>query len=166
MKDLHDQITNVFTGYYVGVSFLMQQIWKIIFEIWGRITVVSIWCVRSHAHTPACNKLHVPLLSMTLIVWDIEMKKKKQRSKASNWIIDHFSLIFVILLFTWMLYFHALYNFRIKENSKFWVNTIISLICSKHCLSEPRQSNVSNPEAYSEPCQTSKMGCFVIIVNG
>ena len=25
----------------------------------------------------------------------------------------------------------------------------------------PVQSNLSNPEAYSEPCQTSKMECFL-----
>ena len=31
---------------------------------------------------------------------------------------------------------------------------------------QPRQSNLSNPEAYSEPCQTSKMECFAKIVNG
>ena len=33
-------------------------------------------------------------------------------------------------------------------------------------LLEPQQNNLSNPEAYSEPCQTSKMGCFAKIVNG
>ena len=90
----------------------------------------------------------------------------KQRSKASNWIIDHFSLIFVILSFAWMLYFHVLYDFRIRE--KFWVNTIISLICSKYSsvsLLEPGQNNLSNPETYLEPCQASKMDCFAKIVN-
>ena len=30
---------------------------------------------------------------------------------------------------------------------------------------EPRQNNLSNPEAYSEPCQTSKMKHFLKIVN-
>ena len=33
-------------------------------------------------------------------------------------------------------------------------------------LLEPRQNKVSNPEAHSEPCQTSKMQCSVKIVNG
>ena len=33
-------------------------------------------------------------------------------------------------------------------------------------LLEPWQSNLSNPEAYSKPCQTSKMECFAKIVNG
>ena len=28
------------------------------------------------------------------------------------------------------------------------------------------QNSLSNPEAYSEPCQTSKMECFAKIVNG
>ena len=31
-------------------------------------------------------------------------------------------------------------------------------------LLEPQKNNWSNPEAYSEPCQTSKMQCFVKIV--
>ena len=29
-----------------------------------------------------------------------------------------------------------------------------------------RQNNLSNPEPFSEPCQTSKMECFAKIVNG
>ena len=65
-----------------------------------------------------------------------------------------------------MLYFHVLYDFRIME--KFGMNTIISLIYSKHSrvsLLEPGQNNLSNPEAYSKPCQTSKMQCFAKIVN-
>ena len=104
---------------------------------------------------------------MTLIVWDIGMKKIKQRAKVSNWITDHFSLIFFILLFVWMLYFHVLYDFRIRE--KIWVNTIISLIHSKYSrvfLLEPRQNNLRNPKAYSELCKTSKMDCFPKIFNG
>ena len=37
--------------------------------------------------------------------------------------------------------------------------------CSHVSLLEPWQSNLSNPEAYSESCQTSKMECFANIVN-
>ena len=65
-----------------------------------------------------------------------------------------------------MLYFHVLHDIRIR--GKFWVNTIISLIYSKYChlsLLEPRWNNLSNPEAYSEPCHTSNMGCLAKIVN-
>ena len=49
------------------------------------------------------------------------------------------------------------------------VNTIISLAYIKRsCVSllEQKQNNVSNLEAYSELCQTSKMKCFAKIVNG
>ena len=49
------------------------------------------------------------------------------------------------------------------------MKTIISSIYSKHfrvSLLEPAQNNLSNPEVYSEPCQTSKMDCFAKIVNG
>ena len=37
---------------------------------------------------------------------------------------------------------------------------------SRVSLLEPRQNNLSNPEAYSEPCQASKMEFFSEIVNG
>ena len=39
----------------------------------------------------------------------------------------------------------------------------MSLACIKHSsvsLLEPQQNNLSNPEAYSGPCQTSKMRVF------
>ena len=45
------------------------------------------------------------------------------------------------------------------ENSKFEVNTIISLAYNQQSwvsLSEPRQNKYGNPEVYSEPCQTFK----------
>ena len=63
-----------------------------------------------------------------------------------------------------------MYDIRIRKNSLFGVNTIISLayIYQPSCVSllKPRQSNLSDPEAYPEPYQTSKMDCFVKIVNG
>ena len=55
----------------------------------------------------------------------------------------------------------SMYDIRIRENSLFGMNTIISLAYIK-----PRQNNLSDPEAYPEPCQTSKIDCFVKIVNG
>ena len=48
------------------------------------------------------------------------------------------------------------------------VNTIISLAYitrSLVSLLEPRQNNLSNPDAYSELCQTSKMEFFAKIVS-
>ena len=33
-------------------------------------------------------------------------------------------------------------------------------------LLEPRQSNLSNPKVYLEPCQTFNMECFAKMVNG
>ena len=49
------------------------------------------------------------------------------------------------------------------------VNNIISLAYIKRsCVSllAQKQNNLSNPEAYSQLCQTSKMKCFAKIVNG
>ena len=37
---------------------------------------------------------------------------------------------------------------------------------SRVSLLKPQQNNLSDPEAYPEPCQTSKMDCFLEIVNG
>ena len=62
-----------------------------------------------------------------------------------------------------------MYDIRIRENSLFGVNAIISFyICQPSCVSllKPRQKNLSDPEAYPEPCQTSNMDYFVKIVNG
>ena len=78
---------------------------------------------------------------MTLIVSAIQTKKMKEKTKTLNLIVDNFSLIFVNHSFVWMIYL-------------FGVNTIISLVhINLPVLKlEPRQSNLSNPEAYSEPC--------------
>ena len=63
-----------------------------------------------------------------------------------------------------------MYDFRIKENCKFGVNNIISLAYINlpvyPRILEPLKFNLSNPEAYAEPCQMSKMEFFVKIVNG
>ena len=56
-----------------------------------------------------------------------------------------------------------MYDFRIRGKFKFGVNTIIIFAyikLSRVSLLESRQNNVSNQEAHSEPCQTSKMECF------
>ena len=67
---------------------------------------------RAHASTLAkfdrCKKWHTPLLFMTLIYWDIGTEKMIKRLKTSNWIVDHFSLIFV--------------NFRYLECYTFYMN--------------------------------------------
>ena len=56
----------------------------------------------AHQHTchqfDACKKQHTSLLLMTLFVWDIGTKKRKERTKTSDVIVDHFSLIFVSFL--------------------------------------------------------------------
>ena len=55
-------------------------------------------------------------------------------------------------------------EFRIRGKCKSGVNTIISLAYIKHFsvfLLELQQNNLSNPDVYSEPCQTSKMECLV-----
>ena len=61
-----------------------------------------------------------------------------------------------------------MYDFWTRWKFKFGVNNIISLAYIKYStvsLFEPRQNNLINPEAYSEPGQTSKMECFTKIIN-
>ena len=77
-------------------------------------SVSSIWCMQLYwhmsAHAPpvwCMQKQHAPLLFMTLFVWDIGMKKMKERAKTSDLLVDYFSLTFVNLLLTWMLQFHG-----------------------------------------------------------
>ena len=74
-----------------------------------------LYLMQSHVHMPAhlpkfdrCKKWHTPLLFMTLIYWDIGTEKMIKRLKTSNWIVDHFSLIFV--------------NFRYLECYTFYMN--------------------------------------------
>ena len=43
--------------------------------------------------------------------------------------------------------------------------SLIYIKLSRVSLLESRQKNLGNPEAHSEPCQTSKMECFAKIVN-
>ena len=52
-----------------------------------------------------------------------------------------------------------MYDIRIRKCSQFGRYQPSSVT-----LLKPRQNNLSDPEAYSEPCQTSKMDCFVKIV--
>ena len=104
---------------------------------------------------------------MTLIVWDIGTKKIKERTKTSNLIVDHFSLTFVNLSQAWMLYFFV----WLQNKGKFLVwseyyNQFGIYQPSRVSLLKPWKNNLSDPEAYPEPCQTSKMDCFVKIVNG
>ena len=92
----------------------------------------------------------------------------EERIKTSNVIIDHFSLTVVNFSLAWMLYFHewlqskgkflarseSFNQFGIYQPS--YVSTIVELW----------DVNLSNPEAYSEPCQIPKMEFFAKIVNG
>ena len=55
--------------------------------------------------TLACKKS--PLLFITLIVWDIAMKKMKEKSKVLNWIVTIFLQPFVDLSLAWMLCFQV-----------------------------------------------------------
>ena len=87
----------------------------------------------------------------------------KERTKTSNWMLDHFSLTFFNLSLALMLYFH------VWLQNKFGENTILIMAYIKRShvsLLEQWQNNLNNPEGYSELGQTSKIECFAKIVSG
>ena len=79
----------------------------ILSKIFNRsISLLHLMAVIAHAHDSSAhttclmhvkNSYHAPLKFVTLIVWDIGMKKMKERTKTSKLIVDHFSLTFVNL---------------------------------------------------------------------
>ena len=81
--------------------------------------------VHAHARTCTTSLMRVKNcmchLFVILIVWDIWIKKMKERSETSNWIVDHFSFIFVNLLLTWNLYFHVRLQNKGKIVSLEWI---------------------------------------------
>ena len=67
-----------------------------------KLSLLHLMCANActHASTRTISLMHVKnsrLLFMTPVVWYIEMKKMKERTKTSNWTVDNFSLTFVIL---------------------------------------------------------------------
>ena len=89
-------------------------------------------------------KKHLSLLLMTPIVWDIETKNLKERTKTSDLIVYHVYLTFFNLSLAWILYFHVWLQKKVKfliwsENcSQF---DIYQAFCLS--LSESSQSNLS-----------------------
>ena len=139
---------------------------------WYHTAVFSIWCVRLHVHMPAHVSLVWCVLKIAhttsiydtyyLVHWNEKNETKVKSIKLSNW------SFFVNLCYTFVRLNVVLPCIVWLQNKgkivKFGVKTIINLIYSKHsCVSllEPGQSN---PEAYSEPCQISKMECFAKII--
>ena len=78
-------------------------------HLWGSLLNLMHEIGRAHISTLATSLMHVKNnrhhFCLWLICWDMGLEKMIERSKASNWIVDHFSLIFVKSLLAWMLYF-------------------------------------------------------------
>ena len=105
---------------------------------------------------------------MTLIVWDMATKKMKERTNASNLIVDHFSFTFVKLSLAGMLHFYQWLQIKRKflVRSEYYDEFGIYQPFRVSTILEPREVNLSNPEAYSEPCQIPKMKFFAKKFNG
>ena len=98
---------------------------------------------------------------MKFFIWYIGTNKKKEKTKTPSLAVDCFSLTLVNLSLAWMLYFHVWH----WNKGKFFVwseyyNQFGIYQPSRVSLLKPQQNNLSDPEAYPEPCQTSKMDCF------
>ena len=129
------------------------------------------WAIAcTHLSTLATSLMHVKIsthhfCSGHSLCVEIEIKKMKDK-KTSNWRVVHFS--FFCLPFVSLDVVLSCMASHKGENSLFGVNTISSLAYSKRsCVSlvELLQKDLSNPEAYSEPCQTPKIKYFAKIIN-
>ena len=117
----------------------------------------------THASTHTTSLMHVKDSMHHLRLWHwlsgtLQQRKWKKEQK-SNLIVGHFSLTFVKLSLASMLLFYE----WLQNKGKFLgVNTIISLayINLPVYLTVLELINFSNPEAYSEPCQTYKIAFF------
>ena len=104
---------------------------------------------------------------MKLFIWYIGTKKIKERTKTPSLVVDCFSLTLVNLSLAWILCFHVWhYNKGKFFVSSEYYNQFGIYQPSLVSLLKLRQNNLRDPQAYPEPCQTSKMDCFVKIVNG
>ena len=113
-----------------------------------------------HVKNSMCHFCLLYLFSRTL-VW--RKWKKYQKHQIEQLIFFLWSL----LTFCLLEFCTSMYEFRKK--GKLLVNNLISLAYIKHfsvSLCKPWQNNLSNPKAFSEPCQTSKVECFAKRVNG
>ena len=98
-------------------KFVMSGYWKIRSVCWEKkgLKLILGPCVlhlirtitRTHNTTRATSLMCVKNSTGTLTVWSTAMKKMKERTKTSNLIVNHFSLILVNLLLAWMLYFYV-----------------------------------------------------------
>ena len=125
---------------------------------------------RAHASTCATSLMCVKnsMRHFCQWHWDSGTKKMKERTKTK---IQQLTIFLKPLLtFCQLECCTSMCDLRIRENSQFRVNTIISLayinLPMYPCILQPWQVNLSNPEAYSDPCQISKMEFFRKIVNG
>ena len=100
---------------YTWVKMFLKHIGKTsVAKLEGCKIVFSIWYVQLHVQKP----VHVSLVWCVWVacatsVCDIyclghwNKKKMKERTKASNLIVDHFSLTFINSSLVWMLYIHV-----------------------------------------------------------
>ena len=100
---------NIYLYLYIYTLSLQTSIYKSLFHL-----MCAIAC--AHASTCATSLMRVKIEHATSVydtyclgIW---MKKMKERSETSNWIVHHFSLVFANLSLAWILCF--MHDFRIR----------------------------------------------------
>ena len=122
---------------------------------------------RALTSTRTTSLMHVKNGMYHVCLWNFLCGTLERRKNKNIKINNCFSLTLVNLLLAWLLYFHVWHY----NKGKFFVwseyyNQFGIYQPSRVSLLKPWKNNLSDPEAYPEPCQTSKMDCFVKIVNG
>ena len=124
---------------------------------------------RAHTSTHATSLMSVKIARATY-VYDthcLGQCNEKNERKQKHQIVDHFSLTFVNLALAWMSHFYEWLQNKGKFLGGEYYNQFgIYQPSSVSTILELREVNLSNPEAYSEPCKISKMKFFAKIVNG
>ena len=76
-------------------------------------------CTRQHTQHQfdACRQQHTPLLFMTIIAWDIEMKKMIDQKHQIEWLII---FLLPLLTFRQLECCTSMYDFRMRGKFKVW----------------------------------------------
>ena len=117
---------------------------------WTKVTVEAIkLCIDQSSPFDACNCTRTcqsdagKKIACAISVYDTHClgywnKENERKNENIQFIVDHFSLTFVNLLLAWNC--TSMYDFRIRENFKLGVNTIIGLAYINLFVLEPANS--------------------------
>ena len=126
---------------------------------------------RAHASTRATSFMCVKNSTCHLCLWHLlsgTWQQRKWKREQTHQIVDHFSFTFVDLSLAWMLHFYQWLQIKRKflVRSEYYDEFGIYQPSRVSTILEPREVNLSNPEAYPEPCQIPTINFFAKKFNG